>query len=261
MPLSTELANAVSMRLAGQGEACAEMTAVAPLLEVQAKWSRVPGDAFLLAEFARSSEGEHGFMYPLAGKLVHEGLAALMAYRMARVCGETIHTTANDYGFSLTARRGLVWSEERIREALSPQNLLDDLVACMNTAELARRQFREVARVAGLILQSAPGAAARGQRELMASATLLYEVLERYDPGSLLLEQARREILERQLEIVRLGDTLDRLACRPLVMVETERLTPMAFPLWVDRVTALLPAAHGVDRVVEMLEELQRATR
>jgi ATP-dependent Lhr-like helicase len=261
MPLSSELCHAVSARLQGVGEACAEMACVAPVLEIQRRWSRVPGDGELLVEFAVSREGEHLFVYPLAGRLVHEGLAALMAFRMSRENGETIHTTVNDYGFSLTARRGFSLDEGRIRSAWAVDGLLDDLVSCMNTAELAQRQFREVARVSGLIPQDPPGARARGQRDLMASSALLFEVLDRYDPGNLLLEQARREILERQLEMSRLLETLDALAERPLVMVETERLTPMAFPLWADRITALMPGGDAADRLAMMLEELQSAAR
>lgn len=261
MPLSSELCHAVSARLQGWGGACVEMACVEPVLEIQRRWSRVPGDGELLVEFSVSREGEHLFVYPMAGRLVHEGLAALMAFRMSRENGEMIHTTANDYGFSLTARRGLSLDEEVIRGALAVDGLLDDLVACMNTAELARRQFREVARVAGLIPQQPPGKRARGQRDLMASSALLYEVLDRYDPGNLLLEQARREILERQLEMSRLRETLDALAVRPWVMVETERLTPMAFPLWADRLTALMPGGDAADRLAKMLEELQRAAR
>ena len=80
--------------------------------------------------------------------------------------------------------------EESLRFNLSSENLLDDLVACMNTAELARRQFREIARVSGLILQTPPGQKDRSQRELQSSASLLYEVLHRYDSENLLLLQS-----------------------------------------------------------------------
>ena len=259
MPLSSELAHAVALRLCGDGKPCAEMKAVAPILAIQRKWSRVPDDRTLLIEHARSREGEHLFVYPLAGRLVHEGLAALMAFRISRVSNESIQTTQNDYGFSLTARRGLFLGEEEIRSALSGELLLDDLVECMNTAELARRQFREIARVSGLILNPPPGRPARSMREVQSSASLLYEVLHRYDPENLLLHQSRREILERQLELTRLSKAVNDLATRPLHFVETEHLTPMAFPLWADRLSALLPAGDAASRLESMLAELNHA--
>lgn len=259
MPLSSELAHAVALRLCGKGKPCPEMKAVAPILAIQRKWSRVPDDRTLLVEHARSREGEHMFLYPLAGRLVHEGLAALMAFRISRVSGESIQTTQNDYGFSLTARRGLFLGEDEIRAALSEERLLDDLLDCMNTAELARRQFREIAQVSGLILNAPPGRPARSLREVQSSASLLYEVLHRYDPENLLLHQSRREILERQLELTRLSRAVRDLAGRPLHLIETEHLTPMAFPLWADRLSALLPAGDAASRLEAMLAELNQA--
>ncbi|RYD19275.1 MAG: DNA ligase-associated DEXH box helicase, partial [Verrucomicrobiaceae bacterium] len=155
--------------------------------------------------------------------------------------------------------RGLDLDEESLRQHLSDDNLLDDLVACMNTAELARRQFREIARVSGLILQTPPGQKDRSQRELQTSATLLYEVLDRYDPDNLLLSQARREILEKQLELTRLTTVIRRLSASPMHLVETENLTPMAFPLWADRLSATLPAGDAATRLEAMLHKLNQA--
>jgi ATP-dependent Lhr-like helicase len=257
MPLSSELAHALAARLRGEGKAAPEMKAVAPILELQRRWSQLPDDRSLLVEHTRSRDGEHLFFYPMAGRLVHEGLGALIAYRLH--LKEDVTVTQNDYGFCLSARRGLQLSEKSIRLNLSIEALLEDLHACLNTSELARRQFREVARVAGLVLQPLPGREQRGQRELQASSRLLFEVLERYDPDNLLLLQSQREILEKQLEFGRLRDALAGLARRPIRLVETERLTPMAFPLWADRLSALLPAGDAASRLEQMLAELNRA--
>jgi ATP-dependent Lhr-like helicase len=259
MPLSTELSHAIARRLRGHGPASPEMEAVAPILAIQQAWSRLPDDQSLLVEHTRSREGEHLFFYPFAGRLVHEGLAALAALRISRRSGESIHTTQNDYGFSLTARRGLVLDEDILRAALAEQELLDDLLACMNTAELARRQFREIARISGLILQPMPGKKDLSHRELQSSATLLYEVLHRYDAGNLLLLQSQREILEKQLELTRLTAVIRRLQSAPLHLVETAKLSPLAFPLWADRLSATLPAGDAATRLAKMLESLNAA--
>jgi ATP-dependent Lhr-like helicase len=259
MPLSSELSHAMAMRLQGHGDPVVEMKAVEPILAIQRRWSRVPSDEVLLVEHARSREGEHLFIYPFAGRLVHEGLAALVAFRISRESGVAIHTTQNDYGFSLTAQRGLVLDEEGMRFHLREEGLLDDLLECMNTAELARRQFREIARVSGLILQTPPGQKNHSQRELQSSASLLYEVLHRYDPGNLLLLQSQREILEKQLELTRLTAVIRRLHGIPMHLVETANLTPMAFPLWADRLSATLPAGDAASRLESMLASLNTA--
>ena len=237
-----------------------ELQAVSPILALQKKWSHLPDDQTLLIEFTRTREGEHLFLYPFAGRLVHEGLGALLAFRISRKNPETVTATQNDYGFSLTARRGLPFSEETLRELLSPDDLLADLIECMNTAELARRQFREIARVSGLILQPMPGRKSATQRELQSSATLLYEVIRRYDPENLLLAQSEREILEKQLELTRLTAALARIQAQPFVLRETERLTPFAFPLWADRLQSTHIAADATTRLEAMLRELNQAS-
>jgi len=259
MPLSTELAHALALRLKGDGQPTPEMKAVQPILDIQKKWSRLPDDDSLLVEHTRSREGEHLFLYPFAGRLVHEGLATLIAYRISRVSGQSIQTTHNDYGFSLNAKRGLFLGEDELRQATSEENLLGDLIECMHTAELARRQFREIARVSGLILQQPPGRPSQSQREIQSSASLLFEVLQRYDVENLLLQQSRREILENQLEFTRLSQVIHSLQQRPILFVETEHLSPMAFPLWADRLQAILVAADATTRLEAMLKELNQA--
>jgi len=259
MPLSTELSRALARRLNGHGPAAAEMTAVEPILAIQRRWSRLPDDAALLVEHTRSREGEHLFLFPFAGRLAHEGLASLMAFRCSRETGESIHTTHNDYGFSLTARRGLHLDERSIRLNLSADSLLDDLVECLNTAELARRQFREIARIAGLVLQPMPGRREQSQRSLQSSASLLYEVLHRYDPANLLLSQSTREIMEKQLDFSRLKTILTDMKEKPVHLVETARLTPLAFPLWADQLFATHHGGDAATRLETMLRELDSA--
>ncbi len=257
MPLSTELSRAVMACLRGEaGAGAAELAAVAPILEIQRAWSRVPDGDSLLVEFTSTREGGHLFVFPFAGRLVHEGLAALAAHRLADEVGESIVTTQNDYGFSLSARRGLSPDEALLRRALAVDGLLEDLLECLNAAGLARRQFREIARVSGLVQPQPGGRAAKVRREMRSSAGLLYEVLERYDPGNLLVEQSRREILEKQLELTRLRHVLGELEARPFQLVETRRLTPMAFPLWAERLSVTLPAGDAAARLESMLAEL-----
>lgn len=259
MPLSTELSHAVSRSLQGSTDS-PELKAVAPILAIQKSWSALPSDSELVIEFTRTREGEHLFVFAFAGRLVNEGLGALAAFRMSRDSGESINVTQNDYGFCLGAPRGLSLDESILRAALSPDDLLDDLLTCMNTAEMARRQFRGIARVAGLLIPDMPGKR-KPTRDLQVSANLLYEVFTRYDPGNLLLEQSRREILEQQFEFDRLKRTLDDIAERPFRLIETKRLTPMAFPLWAERLSAFLPAGDASSRLEKMLADLQGSTR
>ena len=45
-----------------------------------------------------------------------------------------------------------------MEKTAEPDKVVEELLDCMNLSEMDKRQFREVARVAGLIFQGYPGA-------------------------------------------------------------------------------------------------------
>lgn len=269
MPLSSQLAGAVRVELAAarrdlaadestrpDGFDTPELTAMRPILEIQARWSRIPAPGELLIESTQSRDGHHLFVYPMAGRLVHEGLSTLVAYRLAQAEPRTISAFATDYGFELLATTPLELDEADWRRLLSTENLLDDVLACVNGTELARRQFRDVARVAGLIFSGYPGGR-KSTRQLQASSGVLFDVFQQYDPANLLLDQARREVLQQQLDMVRLESTLVAIAHQDIVQVATKRLTPLAFPIWADRMRTQVSTETWSDRVGRMVLELE----
>jgi ATP-dependent Lhr-like helicase len=261
LALSPELALAVRGRLdqARQGRfEGPEMEAVSRILQLQAKWSRLPAVDELLIERVRTREGHHLFFYPIEGRLVHEGMAALFAYRLAQLSPITFTLAANDYGFELLSPDPARLEEALDAGLLSPDHLLHDIPASLNAAELARRQFREIARVAGLIFQGYPGNH-KSAKQVQASSGLLYDVFARYDPENLLLLQAHREVLERQLEQSRLGRTLERIARGRITVVDVERPTPLAFPLLIDRAREQVSSEKFLDRVRRLVAPLERA--
>lgn len=261
MPISPELAAALRARLDEARRGIfrgPEMEAVRGVLELQAAWSRLAAPDELLIERLRTREGHHLFFYPVEGRLVHEGLAALFAYRLSQLAPLTITIAANDYGFELLASEAMPLEEALDAGLLAVAHLAHDIPASLNAAELARRQFREVARVAGLVFTGFPGKR-RSDRQLQASSGLLYDVFARHDPGNLLLEQARREVLERQLEASRLGRTLARLEAGRVLIAELERPSPFAFPLLVDRAREQVSSEKLADRVRRMRAPLERA--
>jgi len=262
MPLSSELAAAVREQLdrARQGIFDSpELGAVRPTLETQAKRSRIPAPNELLVEMLRTREGHHLFCYPFEGRLAHEGLATLLAYRLSRISPISFTIAVNDYGFELLAPEAIPVTPENLRALLRPENLVDDILASVNAAELAKRQFREVARVAGLVTQGFPGSG-KSAKQLQASSGLFYDVFREHDPGNLLLTQARREVLDRQFEQTRLRQALERIAHCRIVMIAPKKPTPLAFPLLVDRLREGLSSEALSDRVRRMTRELERGT-
>lgn len=257
MPLSTALATWVRKALAGEIDS-PEMKRLRPLLELQSRVSALPTEGTLLAEWIKTREGWQLFFYPFAGRSVHEGLAALIALRWSRHAPNTITFACNDYGLVLRAQGNAKMTPKLLRELLDPLNLLEDLEASVNLSELARRQFREVARVAGLLPPNMPGKQQRNMRQLQASGGLLFDVLERYDPQHILLAQARREVLETQLGFSGLRDLLDQITHQKIDWKTPERLTPLSFPLWAEMARGTLSSEAWKDRVQRAAQQLEQ---
>ena len=260
-PLSSELAKGVRAKFeeARDGTFKArEMKAVKGIMRLQDEWSVIPASDEFLVEKTITKEGVNWFVFPFAGRLAHEGLAALVGYRFSRKEPMTISVSFNDYGLHLGTTSGRELGEGDWRELLSPHRLLEDLLECLNATELVRRQFREVARVAGLVFQGYPGAH-KSARQVQASSSLFFEVFNKYDPENLLLTQSRKEVLDRQLEIQRLRSNLEEAQSQKLVVRETEHLTPFGFPLWAEGLRAQVTSEKWADRVKRMVQELEAA--
>ena len=260
MPLSTELSASVRAQIdaarLGRYDG-PEMNAVRPVLELQARRSRLPATDEVLIERLQTREGHHIFVYPFEGRLVHEGLSALTAWRLSRLATITFTMAVNDYGFELLSAQRAPLDDALVAGLFSPTGLADDIVASLNAGEMARRQFREIARVAGLVSDGMPGAR-QSAKQVHVSSSLLYTVFREHDPGNLLLKQADREVLERQLEHSRLLKTLQRIQESRCVVIDLDRATPLGFPLMVERVRNALGSEALADRVKRMTMELER---
>lgn len=263
LPLSHLLAEQLRERL---GEAARgvyrgpELVALRPLLEVQRAWSHIPAPDELLIEQVKTREGWHLFMFPFEGRLVHEGLAALCAWRLARLAPITFSMASNDYGFELLSRDEPPLAQALAHGLLAADDLATDIAEALNATEMAKRQFRELARIAGLVFPGFPRSG-KTARQLQVSSGLFFDVLQRYDPGNLLLAQASREVLERQLESSRLADTLRRLEGSRRVVMRPRRPTPFGFALVVDRARDRVSSESFADRVRRMHLALERAAR
>ncbi|HYW30877.1 MAG TPA: ligase-associated DNA damage response DEXH box helicase [Gemmatimonas sp.] len=254
MPLSTELAHALRVKVdeARRGVFDSpEMQAVKGVLQLQMERSALPAPDELLIERTATRDGHHLFVYPFEGRLVHEGVAALFAYRIAQIAPISFSYSCNDYGFELLSPDPAPIEEAIESGLLSTSHLLHDVLNSLNAAELARRQFREIARVAGLVFSGFPGQS-KSMKQVQASSSLLYDVFVKYDPDNLLVHQAQREVLERQLEASRLGRVLDRLSQGTVRLVDTARATPLAFPLLVDSTRAKVSSEKMGDRIRRM---------
>ena len=238
-----------------------ELQALEPLLRRQAELSILPRSDQLLLEVCRSREGSHLFAYPFEGRFVHEGLGFLWAWRLARHRASTITVSVNDYGFELLAPKGYPF-EELLElhgdDLLDAQQLDADLEQAVNLSELCRRRFRSIAQVSGLISQTMPGQNKSGG-QLQISAALLFDVFQKHEPDHLLLDQARREVLDDQLERHRLQAALERLSTSHWQLERIPRPGPLAFPLLVERLNSRMSNESLLERVQRLIAEAERA--
>jgi len=260
-PMSTSLGDGVRAALdraargVWEGEdarPAPELCAAQPILGEQARLSALPRVDEVLIERWASRAGYHLFVYPFEGRRAHQALAALLAVRLGRRHPDTFSLTVNDYGVELLGSREVSAAELLHPTIWSPDRVADDLADGVNLGELAKRQFRDIARVAGLVLARYPGSGG-GARQVQMTSSLLFDVFARYDPDNLLLQQARREVLEEQFELARLERALRRLSESRVRMVDIPHPTPLAFPLVIDRLGSRLSTEALVTRVQKMI--------
>jgi ATP-dependent helicase Lhr and Lhr-like helicase len=254
MPFSSELAQATRQLLQDFRDGRAtepEMAVVERLLYVQKKVSRIPDMQELLIEQVPSREGHHIFCYPFAGRHVHMGLAALFGYRLGQLQAATFSFSVNDYGFELLSATPFSINRNVIDTLLSTDDLLEDVLKSLNAAELAKRHFREIARVAGLVFQGFPGAN-KTNKQVQASSGLIFDVFAEWDQENPLLAQAQREVLERELQFARLSETLAAMKQQRVTIIRASRPTPFCFPLMVERFSEKLTSESLAERIRRM---------
>ena len=261
MPLSSEMAESVLDLLddAAQGRFDSpEMQAAMPMLQAQARLSRLPRRGRLLVERLQSREGHHLFLYPFGGRSVHIGLAQLLAWRLARTQPNTFSLSVNDYGLEIVAAQPVDFDTAQLTGLFSTHDLLPDVLASLNSGALAQRRFREIARVAGLVFSGYPGAP-KSLRQLQASSSLFFEVFRKYDAGNRLLVQAESEVLAQELDITRLTHTLHTMAGLEADVVDLKVPSPFSLPLMVERLREQLSTEKLKDRLDRMLASAEAA--
>lgn len=232
-----------------------ELLALAPLFELQKSLSHIPKENELLIEHIETKDGFHLFVYPFEGRLVHEAMAALLAWRMSKILPITFSFVMNDYGFELLSDQPIPLDDSNVNELFSTENLLNDITQSVNSMEMAKRKFRDISVIGGLVFQGYPGEQKKA-RHLQSSASLLFKVFSDYEPNNLLLRQAYQEVFDQQMEEVRLRNTLTRIVDGKIVIRFPNQLTPFCFPIKVDSMRENMSSEQLEDRVRRMQQQL-----
>jgi ATP-dependent Lhr-like helicase len=258
MPLSAELGAMLRVKLREAAENTSdepELKLIKPLIDLQTERSIVPTTNQLLIEKLESEDGYHIFVFPFEGRLVHEGLAALLAYRLSLFKKITFTIAMNDYGFELLSDQKIPIEEAVDSDVFTLRDLNEDIGQSINETEMARRRFRDIAKIAGLVFAGYPGQPVK-DKHLQANSQLFFNVFHDVDNGNLLYREAFEEVHEFQLEEARLRAALHRIEKQEIVIVQTEKPTPLAFPILVDRLNNNHLSNESIqDRVKRMKAE------
>lgn len=240
MPLSSQMSEMLRRKLhaiaTGQPAHDPEIDFLRPLTDLQRKRSHLPDQGEFLIEYFETREGHHVVMYPFEGRLVHEGIAAVVAHRIASISPITFSIAMNDYGFELLSDQEIPIEEALETNVLGTENLYQDIQASINSVEMSRRRFRDIAAIAGLVFKGYPGKQIK-DRHLQSSSQLFFDVFHDYDADNLLLLQAYEEVMDFQLEEARMRQALERVNRQKIILRYPDKPTPFAFPIMVDRLS------------------------
>ena len=254
MQLSTEMSNSLKKKLYDYREGDItdpEVEALVPLLKTQRERSILPGPAELLVEYFETNLGWHLLIYPFEGRNVHEGMGALLATRIGRKLPISFSIGMNDYGLELLSDQQIDVEAIITHDLFNTQSLAADIQKSINTVELSRRKFRDIAIISGLIFTGFPGKAKKN-KHLQSGSQLIYDVLKEYEEDSLLFQQTYDEVMTFQLEEARLRKVLDTIQRQEIRIIYPERPTPLSFPILVDNLRAKMTTEKLEDRIAKM---------
>jgi ATP-dependent Lhr-like helicase len=140
----------------------------------------------------------------------------------------------NDYGFELLSDQDIPIEDAVDSDLFSSTNLNEDILKSVNTTEMAKRRFRDIASIAGLVFTGFPGKQIK-TKHLQASSKLFFSVFEDYEKDNLLLREAYDELYDFQLEVVRLRNAFERIEKQQIIVKYPERFSPFSFPIFTER--------------------------
>ena len=263
LPLTSYLSQFLRLKLSDSLQAKSsekELKFLHPLLVNQEENSHIPKDDEFLVEMIETRDGHHLFMYPFEGRLIHEVMSALIAFRISKITPISFSMAMNDYGFELLSSQEIPINQENLEKILSRENLIQDVLSSVNATEMARRKFRDIAVISGMVVQNYPGLQ-KNNKSLQASSGLIFNVLEDYNPENLLLKQAYTEVFNQQIDEHRLMEAFKRIENSKIILKFANAFTPLSFPIKVDSLRQSLSSEDLDARILRLQNESMKKNK
>ena len=234
-----------------------EIRALAPMFAKQREESIVPQPDQFLIETFKTNDGYHHIFYPFEGRAIHEGMSSLLAYRISLLSPITCSLAFNDYGFELLSDKPIDIAAVLDNNLFTPDYMLSDLQKSLNSNEMARRKFRDIAVISGMVFTGYPEKGVK-MKHLQSSSQLLFDVFKDFEDDNLLYQQAFTETFEHQLEEGRLRLALERIGRQEIIWKQCTNPTPFSFPIITDRLREKLSNEKLADRIKRMTKLLTK---
>ncbi|MCR9125562.1 MAG: ligase-associated DNA damage response DEXH box helicase [Rhodobacteraceae bacterium] len=197
-------------------------------LALQRRVSQLPRAGRLLIESFPHDGRAHACIYGFAGRNAMQTLGLLLSKRMEDL-------NLGPLGFVATDYATMIWSLDPITDPaplFDLPALRDGLERWLAGNAVMKRTFRASANIAGLIERNTPSARKSG-RQATFSSDILYDTLQKYDPGHLMLRITRTEAMRGLIDFSRIEDMARRIGDR-IDLVPLERVTPLAAPMFLE---------------------------
>ena len=234
-----------------------ELIALKHIFDKQREESLVPKPNEFLIETFKTRDGHHHIFYPFEGRAVHEAMSSLLSYRISLLSPITCSLAFNDYGFEMLSDKPIDMQAVIDNNLFTTDYMLSDLQKSLNSNEMSRRKFRDIAVISGMVFTGYPEKGIK-MKHLQSSSQLLFDVFRDYEPDNLLFQQAFTETFEHQLEEGRLRMALERIATQEIVWKSCQNATPFSFPLITDRLREKLSNEKLADRIKRMTKILMK---
>ncbi|NER18869.1 ligase-associated DNA damage response DEXH box helicase [Spongiivirga citrea] len=234
-----------------------EIRALKHIFDQQRLESIVPNENQFLIESFKTKEGHHHIFYPFEGRFVHEAMGSLLSYRISLLDPISFSIAFNDYGFELLSDKPVDIQQVIDNDLFTTEYLLSDLQKSLNSTEMARRKFRDIAVISGLVFTGYPKKVIK-MKHLQSSSQLIFDVFRDYEPDNILFQQAFTETFEHQLEEGRLRIALERIAKQEIVWKQCQKPTPLSFPIITDRLREKMSSEKLADRIRKMTAILMK---
>tara|TARA_R110002051_G_scaffold297266_2_gene363529 strand:+ start:828 stop:3293 length:2466 start_codon:yes stop_codon:yes gene_type:complete len=234
-----------------------EIKSLTNIFQRQKLESIVPKTNEFLIETFKTRDGFHHIFYPFEGRAVHEAMGSLLGYRISLLTPITFSLAFNDYGFELLSDQEIDMQQVLDNDLFMSKFMLSDLQKSMNSTEMARRKFRDIAVISGIVFTGYPDKGIK-MKHLQSNSQLLFNVFRDYEPENLLYQQAFTETFEHQLEEGFLRLALERIETQKIIWKRCKEATPFSFPIITDRLREKLSSEKLADRIKRMTAILMK---